>query len=140
AQWEIRKSEGTRAGTTLARWGLWMSVVAGLGYFAYDKATELALTQQANNFLLVEGKDSGFFPRLLKAGADQPDDNEAAVNLNAAFLLTRPASHRVGAQPSDLEGMAKQFSAEDIRRFRANKLVRYLLQGGKKDTKIEPLG
>jgi len=50
ARIQIRRSEGTRAGLPLATWGLWLSVLAGLGYLAYRGATELALRQQAEDF------------------------------------------------------------------------------------------
>src|SRR5262245_59430748 len=32
---QIRNSEGTRAGEKLAGWGLWLGVLAGLGYGSY---------------------------------------------------------------------------------------------------------
>src|SRR5262245_13536477 len=62
-QGQIKNSEGTRAGLGLARAGLWLSVFAGLGYFAYYSVTGLALTSQADAFLREEGDPSGgFFP------------------------------------------------------------------------------
>lgn len=47
---QVRKSEGTRVGAGLARWGMGMSVVIGLSYLAYYGATEEALRQQASGF------------------------------------------------------------------------------------------
>src|SRR5262249_31610009 len=38
-QRQIRRSEGTKAGLALARWGLWLSVFTGLGYFSYYQFT-----------------------------------------------------------------------------------------------------
>src|SRR5437870_645296 len=54
AMWQIRQSEGTLAGQAVARWGLWLSLVPGLGYEAYRYATGWALTQQANDFLMLK--------------------------------------------------------------------------------------
>src|SRR5262249_57105995 len=34
--WEVSSSEGTRAGAALARWGLWISILVGVGYFTYE--------------------------------------------------------------------------------------------------------
>jgi hypothetical protein len=70
ALWEIYSSEGTRAGMVLARWGLGLSLVTGLGYFTYQTFTELAILQQANRFLLEKDEASGFFPRLQGTDAD----------------------------------------------------------------------
>src|SRR5262245_51273310 len=61
---QIKKAEGTRAGAALARAGLWLSVLAGVGYATYSSFTGLAIRQQANRFLMEKGADSGFFPRL----------------------------------------------------------------------------
>src|SRR5262245_51598195 len=36
---QIRQAEGTRAGGALARTGLWLSVLAGLGYTTYSAFT-----------------------------------------------------------------------------------------------------
>jgi hypothetical protein len=50
AHLQIRRSEGTRAGLPLAKWGMLLSVTCGFGYLAYRGATELALRQQAEDF------------------------------------------------------------------------------------------
>jgi hypothetical protein len=68
--WEIASSENTRAGTSLAKWGLGLSLVTGLGYFTYQTFTELAILQQANRFLMEKDEASGFFPRLQGTDAD----------------------------------------------------------------------
>src|SRR5437879_1991684 len=57
ALWQIRNSEGTRAGAALAQWGLWISILAGLGYGAYRLAASLAVTSQANQFVMTKGED-----------------------------------------------------------------------------------
>jgi hypothetical protein len=97
ARWRIRTSEGTRAGLKVAQWGLWLSVVSGLGYTAYAMATAAAIKQQANRFLTEPGEDAGFFPHLQKG------------EVNAAFLLTQTPSRRSGSNPGDDEKMRRQF-------------------------------
>jgi hypothetical protein len=94
---QIRRSEGTRAGAKVAQWGLGLSVVAGLGYTAYDFATSVAVKQQANRFLMEAGEDAGFFPLLEKG------------DVNAAFLLTQTYSRRSGANARDEVAMYRQF-------------------------------
>jgi hypothetical protein len=137
-QWHIRESEGTRAGLALARWGLGLSIFAGLGYAAYQYFTGLALVQQANNFLTVTSDaDSGFFSRL------QTGD---PTEINHAFLLTLPENIRSNIDPRDMEKMEKAFNraggkdAEGhLSKFRNHLLVRSLTQNGK-NAKIEVLG
>jgi hypothetical protein len=96
-QRHVRSSEGTRAGAGLARAGLWLSLVSGLCYFSYEHFTRLAVQNQANDFLMEKGEDSGFFPRLREGSAD-PDN---PVQLNAAFLLTLPATKRGDIAPQN---------------------------------------
>src|SRR5207249_40465 len=94
ALWQIRNAEGTRAGATLARWALWLSVLFGLGYPAYHVATFFAVTQQPQAFLVAyeeepaDGEGEGQsrkpgFLDLLRRG-----------QVNAAFLLTKPVEDR----------------------------------------------
>jgi hypothetical protein len=97
AIWQIRTSEGTRAGLKIAQWGLWLSVLSALGYTAYATATAAAIKQQANRFLTVEGEDAGFFPLLEKG------------ELTTAFLLTQTFSRRTGSNANDDEAMRRQF-------------------------------
>ena len=97
AMWQIRTSEGTRAGLTLARWGLWLCVLCGLGSVTYALFTGIAIRQQANRFLLDKGPDAGFFPLL------------QAKDVNAAFLLTQPPGARRQANPNNDRDMAKYF-------------------------------
>ncbi len=135
---QIRNSEGTRAGQKLATYGLWISVVTGAGYFAYAYFTGLALGQQANRFFLEYEDDSGFFPRLQKAGKDK-------VELNNAFLLTLPPNERLGVHPDQQTEMIRLFdkpSGESpgmLSRFREEKFVMGLGKGGA-DAHVEPLG
>src|SRR5262245_55714103 len=63
-RWHILRSEDTRAGLGLTRWGLWISLITGLGYGTYYFFTGLAVQNQANSFLLDKGPDSGYLARL----------------------------------------------------------------------------
>jgi hypothetical protein len=93
AGWRIRGSEGTLAGMPLANWGWWLSIISGLGYAAFYGATALAVQQQADHFLRVEGPESGFFPLLQKG------------KINEAFLLTMAPSRRGSVNPNDPAAM-----------------------------------
>ncbi|MCI0458319.1 MAG: hypothetical protein L0Z62_15250 [Gemmataceae bacterium] len=90
---QIRQAEGTRAGAALARAGLWLSVLAGVGYTTYSSFTGLAIRQQANRFLMEKGADSGFFPRLQEG------------QVNAAYLLTLTPRLRRGIDPNNPQAM-----------------------------------
>lgn len=135
ALWRIQASEGTLAGRGLAVWGLGVSMVAMLGYVAYELATALALRQQVQRFLSVKEEDSGFFPRLFEG------------DIHGAFLLTLPVTSRAGANPHDAVGMAKQFDAPQgpnpkgmLTMFQEHELVHALLQVGQEKQTPEPLG
>jgi hypothetical protein len=148
AQWRIRRAEGTLAGTTLARWGWWLGLLSGLGYFAYYFATGLAIKQQANHFLMVEGEDAGFFPTLLKAGRLQQEPGDAWMGyVNRAFLLTVPYASRGAPNPDDQQMMETTYDRPGgkerlgaLGRFRANEVVQALLQAGREGTVPQPLG
>jgi hypothetical protein len=58
---QIQRSEGTLAGEKLARWGLALSVVVGLGYWAYVGTTYFAISREA------EGFGRGFLEKLTHA-------------------------------------------------------------------------
>ena len=94
--WEVYNSEGTRAGTLLAKWGLGLSLVSGLGYFTYQNFTELAILQQANRFLLEKDEGTGFLPRLQGTEAD----------FRTAFLYTRDVGDR-GLRPENDEAFRR---------------------------------
>jgi len=141
AQRQIQNSEGTRVGMSLARSGLGLSVVVGLGYFAYSIFTGMALAKQAGDFLTLKtDEDSGFFARLQEASRDP-------VELNAAFLLTLPANDREGLLKGDEKNLrfyqdqpTKDNPQGPLSRFRADKLVRAIVDSGNKATEIESLG
>jgi hypothetical protein len=133
---QIRNSEDTRAGAALARWGLWIAVISGLGYGTFFVFTGLAIKQQANRFLLEKGPDAGFFPRLIEG------------DLNGAFLLTLTPSERQGLTPADQAGIEKRFDLPlsgktpkgRLTLFRENELIRMLRQPAEPPITVEPLG
>lgn len=136
----IRNSEGTLAGTALARWGMWLSILLGVTYFVYAYVTGLALTIQANDFVMEKkDEDSGFLPRLLAASTSKAE-------LYHAFLLTLPATNRGSVKPENEERMLDQFDRPRpdgepglLAGFRLNPLVLALAPGPKEVT-IQPLG
>src|SRR5579862_4016232 len=111
-QRHVHTSEGTRAGAKLARLGLWLSVISGLGYSSYYFVTGLAVQNQANDFVMTLGEDTGFFPRLVQwAELDRAnqDPDKARTMLNSVFLLTRPATNRRGHSAGDESDMIQAF-------------------------------
>lgn len=140
ARVEIRRSEGTRAGMALTRWGLGLSFCFGLGYFVYSLGTELAIRQQANRFVMEKGDESGFLP-LLQSGVNNPRD------LYAAFLLTVTPGGRGKVRPENEEDMLAMFGQPEadggpgpLQRFRESPLTILFQSGDPEKTKIEPLG
>ncbi len=51
ARWQIRISEGTRAGEKLAKWALWLSVIGGCIYVAYYGGSVMSIRSQADRFV-----------------------------------------------------------------------------------------
>lgn len=84
ALWQIHNSEGTRAGTKLAKWGLWLGIIP-LCYITYHTVTGMAILSQANDFML--DKENGFFYLL------QGDERK----VRTAFLFTLTWNERAGA-------------------------------------------
>jgi hypothetical protein len=111
-RWQIAHAEGTRAGLALTTWGLWLSVLFGLGYATYAITTHFAVRRQAEDFLT--DPDKGFFSQLKRPGG-----------VKAAFRLTRPADIR----PADDETVESQF-AGDLMKFEGHLLVRIIQQAG----------
>ncbi|MBM4070523.1 MAG: hypothetical protein FJ271_16440 [Planctomycetes bacterium] len=131
----IRASEGTLAGLKPARWGLWLALLTALGYFAFSFCTGLAITQQADSFLRVQGPDSGFFPRLQDA-KDNPEQ------IDQAFVLTLKPSER----PANVKDLAKLFdrpgknsSLGFFSQFRHHFLTRAIAHSGT-NAHVEALG
>jgi hypothetical protein len=134
ALWEIASSEGTRAGTALAKWGLGVSLVTGLGYFTYQTFTELAILQQANRFLMEKDEASGFFPRL------QGTDGDART----AFGYTRGDFTDRSVRPESAEEI-KQLDLPTsnnpkglLSQFLEQHLVRAIRNSAPGSVKIEP--
>jgi hypothetical protein len=95
---QIQRSEGTLAGDKVARWGLLLSLLVGLGYWAYVGATYFAITREANSF------GQAFLKKLV------------SQDELSAFLLTLPPSER----PAEGEGARAQVEA----RFNAGEMSR----------------
>lgn len=139
AQNDIRNSEGAKAGHTLARWGLWISLVTGAGYLAYSYFTGLALSQQAMDFFMKDGDEPGFFAMLKKGAKDKTE-------LYRAFLLTLPAPAREGVRVDDEASLRRQFdkpamegSLGDLSRFLKSPFVEMIsILGDRSD--VEPIG
>jgi hypothetical protein len=125
ALWHIQKSEGTRAGTKLAKWGLWISIVLGLCYITYHTVARKAIENQADNFMTEKGPDSGFFPRLQSG------------DVNTAFLYTLTSFERTNAQPDKQDKMEARYDQPNpanpkgrLTSFRDSALVRAIQQAG----------
>ncbi|MGF1579567.1 MAG: hypothetical protein ACFCD0_09405 [Gemmataceae bacterium] len=86
---QMKNAEGTLAGESVALWGIYLSVLTGLGYGAYYFATSLAVRQQAHSFLMTKDDDSGFFMHLVAGDTKQ------------AFLLTLPWERRQNIELGD---------------------------------------
>jgi len=126
----IQRSEGTLAGEKLARWGLVLSILVGLSYWAYVGATYVAIGQDAGRFaekFLTELKDEN---RLLYA-----------------FRLTLPPEQR---PPEDNATLRDQIEARfnspgamgsqaPLTTFTQAEYVRLIGQGGAA-TQFEALG
>jgi hypothetical protein len=112
ARWQIAASEGTRAGAGLARWGLWLSILFGLGYGTYEFTTRLAVRRQAEDYLL--DPDKGLFAQLKR-----PE------GLQAAFRLSQRPDIRPGEDESVPEPLMDEFM-----RFENHNLVRFFHQAG----------
>jgi hypothetical protein len=136
ALFQIRQSEGTRAGAALAVWGLLLSVLFGLGYGAYVAATRLAVEQQA------------------KAVAQDWFDKLRDGKVYAAYRLTIDPARRSAvpegdpANPADpelREALETRFNVGDaggkgaLSQFEQNFVVRSLVQAGR-NAEVKPLG
>jgi hypothetical protein len=129
----IRSSGGTLAGIRIAKTGLWLSLVAGLGYGSYYGATYLAVRQQANTFVLE------WFDKMRKG------------KINQAFLMTQPPGVVREVNPDDDTYMNMRFNAPQagpkgespkagpLDMFRHNEIIQAMKQGGDL-TKVKPLG
>jgi hypothetical protein len=119
ARLAINRSEGTRTGAALAKWGGRLSLVFGLVYLAYYLGAYLAVSIQADNFT--------------RAWFDKVREGK----INAAFLDTVEPLVRLTDNPDDNGRMLVRYGqpSEDGRKpalvtFQENELVRLLRQGG----------
>ncbi|MBY0526160.1 MAG: hypothetical protein K2R98_22390 [Gemmataceae bacterium] len=71
---QVTRSEGTRAGIKLARYGLWLAVLPALCYGGWRVGHELALRKQANDFT------DAWFAQLRKSGNSDVDAYAAFWN------------------------------------------------------------
>jgi hypothetical protein len=131
----IGRSEGTLAGRALALWGVWLSLLMGLGYFAYYGATYFATCQQADDFTLrwyqklAQGK---IIPAFLD-GLDP--ERRQQVNADDLDLIFR----RFNA-PVQGKGAAKAPSYKgQIDIFRSTEYIKAIAAAGP-ETNIESLG
>jgi hypothetical protein len=139
-QRHVQNSDGTRAGGTLATIGFWLSLISGLGYFTFYYVTGLAIESQANAFVMEKtDDDSGFFPRLREA-------NDDPVQMNVAFLLTRPVTERGRARPDDERAFRLSYDVTrpdgtpgDLTQFGEHPFARMLFKESAKDAEITPL-
>ncbi len=141
---QIVGSDGTRAGLRLANWGLALALFSGLGYAAYYITIGMAVAKQANDFVMGDPElDSGFLTRVVRGG-------KTPIDLDIAFLLTRPATGRIRIRPGDdaasREAIGAAFDqsstdagAGEVTRFRGNIMVRMLARAADRAV-IEPLG
>lgn len=136
---QIVGPESTRAGLPVARWGLVIALFSGLGYAAYFVTVGMAVSKQANDFVTGEPQpDSGFFTHLMKAA-------KTPIDLDAAFLLTKPPSARIRLRSADDDLLRTTYDqptvdggAGELSRFRRSMLVRMLVRAGDQAT-FEPL-
>jgi hypothetical protein len=106
ARWQIRRSEGTRAGLGLTRASIWLCVLFGLGYAAFLFGIGWAVRMQARE--LAADKWFGYM------AAGQPE---------LAFRLTRdPAQQRSISENPD--AIRRRFGATDMPGFNMSEVVR----------------
>jgi hypothetical protein len=113
AKWQIRISEGTRAGQKLSNWALWLSLMGGLIYLAYYAGSVMSIQAQANTFV----NDV-----WLKAIKEKDFEN--------AFLFTREPRERVGMNMKDIAARFGDITGP----IHSNSLVRII---EKADGKVE---
>lgn len=128
----IRNSDGTLAGVKIAKAGIWISLISGLGYGSYYGATYLAVRQQA------DARSLAWFDKVRKG------------RVNEAFLMTQPAEIAKTANPDDEKQMHTRFNTMPagskntakgggLDQFRNNEVIYMIKQGGDA-TKVQPLG
>ncbi len=130
AQAHIRRSEGTRAGASLARASWWTCLLLGAIYLSFYAATFMAVRSQADSFV------HEWF-NLLRKG-----DPKSA---NLAFLYTQPPERRLGVSPDDEVQLKTRFDIGPLgdrgplSTFRSSVLTHVIEQGGE-EAKLEGRG
>ena len=130
AWFRIQRSEGTRAGTALAVWGIRLCVLLGLGYWAYYAATRFAVCNQAEKFT------TEWFATLSKG---EPE------SVRAAFLGTQTPDKRQRDDPKQPDQIEARYNVSEgsspgrLTMFNRSEVVRLLRQAGP-DAKIEKMG
>jgi hypothetical protein len=122
----IQRSEGTLAGDKLARWGLLLSLLVGLGYWSYVGATYFVICRKADEY------GQAFV------------NNLADRKTMSAFLMTLPPSERPAEGEATRAQVEARFNAGEMSRsgggaftaFSQTESVRILALGGA-ETKIE---
>jgi hypothetical protein len=126
---QVQRSEGTKAGSNLALWGLLLSLLSGLSYGAYYGASSLAISQQAQPFALE------WFDKLKNR------------QLEEAFRLTLPPNTRPRGEGAELRrDVELRFNTApdgsgrgQFHSFAQGELVRFCWLAGS-DAKVTPLG
>jgi hypothetical protein len=124
----ISRSEGTLSGRRLANWGLGISLLTALSYWAYYGATAFAVSDQAESFA------RNWFKKIMASATDP-------VELNAAFLDTQEPAARQKINPRNTQEINLRFlralppaaGAQDrgpLPAFREKDIVRQIRQGG----------
>jgi hypothetical protein len=119
ARWQIRLSEGTRAGLKLANLAWWLAIIGGGVYLAYYAGSVMSIQAQARSFV----KDIWL--------ADLRDNK-----VDEAFLLTMEPIRRKGMNVRDIR---TRFGSDVVAPFRAHSMVRTMSRAEGK-VEIEPRG
>src|SRR5579885_2050266 len=99
---QVQRSGGTRAGGALALWGLGLSALFGLSYWAYYAATYFAVRQQADSFTmqwferLREGDVDRAFRLCLEPDARPADDDRLHLELEKRNAVGEGGAGRGG--------------------------------------------
>src|SRR5262245_4030090 len=118
ARWQIRTSEGTRAGMKLTRWALGLGIVFGCVYVAYYFGNVLAIRKQAKDF------GRGWLTLLEKKDIKQ------------AFYLANPPAQMRGRTPAELAAL----HPEALRNFENVEIIRVFERAREEDIVIEYQG
>ncbi|MFL5241883.1 MAG: hypothetical protein ACJ8FY_07225 [Gemmataceae bacterium] len=132
----VNRSEGVLGGGRLATWGLRISLLFGLGYWAYFLATFLAVRQQADEVgrawlqKIMEGRINSAFLMAIDPKYKPPREDPSNTN-DEALRKQLETRFDGGGQTDPRGGMFSQFPQQNIVR---------LLQLLGNDAKIEFIG